>query len=150
MVSFTAQSLKHSVTNKIDAGKRKMIFKTKVGGLQKGKTLRLAMKHLLVHILGETYEEVTRLLQGYVENEVDMNPDNTCRENCGYYTLAKNHGCFKEQFCAQQSVCKGRIIDCNYIDSDMWVCKAVRLEIHYFFNPVNLFTKNSCNNTFGF
>ncbi|XP_045773209.1 uncharacterized protein LOC123872741 isoform X1 [Maniola jurtina] len=76
------------------------------------------------HKLGETYEEVTRLLQGYIENEVDMNSDNTCRENCAYYTLAEHHTCFKEQFCAQQAVCKGRIIDCNYIDSDMWVCRA--------------------------
>ncbi|XP_034832290.1 uncharacterized protein orion isoform X3 [Maniola hyperantus] len=78
------------------------------------------------HKLGETYEEVTRLLQGYIENEVDMNSDNTCRENCGHYTLAKHHTCFKEQFCAQQAACKGRIIDCNYIDSDMWVCRAAK------------------------
>ncbi|CAH2096557.1 unnamed protein product [Euphydryas editha] len=76
------------------------------------------------HKLGETYEEVTRLLQGYIENEVDMNPDQTCKENCAYYTLTESHGCFKEQFCAKQTKCKGRIIDCNYIDSDMWICMA--------------------------
>ncbi|XP_023948444.2 uncharacterized protein LOC112053291 isoform X1 [Bicyclus anynana] len=76
------------------------------------------------HKLGETYEEVTRLLQGYIENEVDMNSDNTCRENCAHYTLAEHHTCFKEQFCSKQPACKGRIIDCNYIDSDMWICRA--------------------------
>ncbi|XP_045448290.1 uncharacterized protein LOC123656677 [Melitaea cinxia] len=75
------------------------------------------------HILGETYDEVTRLLQGFVGNEVDMNPDGTCKENCAYYTLTKSYGCFKEQFC-QQEQCKGRIIDCRYIDSDMWICLA--------------------------
>lgn len=74
---------------------------------------------------GETYAQVTRLLQGYIENEVDMNADGTCRDNCAYYTLATRHGCFKEQFCAKQPVCNGRIIDCQYIDSDMWVCPAV-------------------------
>ncbi|CAH0715851.1 unnamed protein product, partial [Brenthis ino] len=78
------------------------------------------------HKRGETYEEVTRLLQGYIENEVDMNPDNTCKENCAYYTVAENHGCFKDQFCAKQTKCKGRIIDCNYIDSDMFICQAGR------------------------
>ncbi|CAH2048299.1 unnamed protein product, partial [Iphiclides podalirius] len=75
------------------------------------------------HKEGETYAEVTRLLQGYIENEVDMNAEGTCRDNCGYYTLAESHGCFKDQFCTKQPKCKGRIIDCQYIDSDMWVCQ---------------------------
>ncbi|XP_026760961.2 uncharacterized protein LOC113519932 isoform X1 [Galleria mellonella] len=76
------------------------------------------------HIEGETYDQVTRLLQGYIENEVDMNADGTCRENCAFYTLAQNHGCFKDQFCSKQPACKGRIIDCQFVDSDMWVCPA--------------------------
>ncbi|XP_047503173.1 uncharacterized protein LOC125048534 isoform X1 [Pieris napi] len=76
------------------------------------------------HVKGETYEEVTRLLQGYIENEVDMNPDMTCKENCAYYTLSKNYGCFKDMYCASQPTCKGRIINCQYVDSDMWVCPA--------------------------
>ncbi|CAH1638020.1 unnamed protein product [Spodoptera littoralis] len=73
-----------------------------------------------------TYAEVTRLLQGYVENEVDMNSDGTCKENCAFYTLTENHGCYKEQFCDKQDKCRGRIIDCQYLDSDMWVCPASR------------------------
>ncbi|KAL0839141.1 hypothetical protein ABMA28_017111 [Loxostege sticticalis] len=78
------------------------------------------------HIEGETYAEVTRLLQGYIENEVDMNADGTCRDNCAAYTVAENHGCFKDQFCAKQNACKGRILNCKYIDSDMWVCPSSR------------------------
>ncbi|KAH9634564.1 hypothetical protein HF086_006189 [Spodoptera exigua] len=73
-----------------------------------------------------TYAEVTRLLQGYVENEVDMNSDGTCKENCAFYTLTENHGCYSDQFCEKQEKCKGRIIDCQYLDSDMWVCPASR------------------------
>ncbi|KAM3962598.1 uncharacterized protein ACR2FA_003224 [Aphomia sociella] len=76
------------------------------------------------HIEGVTYDQVTRLLQGYIENEVDMNSEGTCRENCAFYTLTTNHGCFKDQFCVKQSTCSGRIIDCQYVDSDMWVCPA--------------------------
>ncbi|XP_050675769.1 uncharacterized protein LOC126972772 isoform X2 [Leptidea sinapis] len=76
------------------------------------------------HKEGETYAQVTRLLQGYIENEVDMNTEQTCKENCGYYTLAQNHGCFKDMYCARQPTCKGRIINCQYIDSDMTVCPA--------------------------
>ncbi|XP_013143941.1 PREDICTED: uncharacterized protein LOC106107598 isoform X2 [Papilio polytes] len=77
-----------------------------------------------IHKEGETYAEVTRLLQGYIENEVDMNTEGTCRDNCAYYTLAERHDCFKDQFCAKQETCNGRIINCQYIDSDMSVCQA--------------------------
>lgn len=78
------------------------------------------------HKEGETYVAVTRLLQGYIENEVDMNTDNTCRENCAAYQFAQNHGCFKDLYCAKQPKCTGKILHCQFIDSDMWVCPAVR------------------------
>ncbi|XP_063624573.1 uncharacterized protein LOC134796349 isoform X1 [Cydia splendana] len=78
------------------------------------------------HKEGETFAQVTRLLQGYIENEVDMNTDGTCRDNCAYYSLAERKGCFKELYCAKQRPCNGRILNCQYIDSDMWVCPAGR------------------------
>ncbi|XP_055710025.1 uncharacterized protein LOC129805843 isoform X2 [Phlebotomus papatasi] len=77
-----------------------------------------------VHVEGETYEQFTRLLQGYIENEVDMNTDGTCKENCAAYTFTQSHGCFKDLYCAQQPQCKGRIINCTYVDSDMWICPS--------------------------
>ncbi|CAD7090027.1 unnamed protein product [Hermetia illucens] len=77
-----------------------------------------------VYVKGETYDEVTRLLQGYIENEVDMNPDHTCRENCGYYVESKSHGCFKDLYCSRQPRCNGKILSCTYVDSDMWICPA--------------------------
>ncbi|XP_004925383.1 uncharacterized protein LOC101735738 isoform X3 [Bombyx mori] len=76
------------------------------------------------HEEGKTYDQVTRLLQGYIENEVDMNPQGTCQENCGYYTLTQRYGCYDDQLCTQQKTCGGRIINCQYIDSDMWVCPS--------------------------
>ncbi|CAH2981054.1 unnamed protein product [Chilo suppressalis] len=78
------------------------------------------------HKEGETYAEVTRFLQGYVENEVDMNSDGTCRDNCAYYSVAERYGCFKDMYCSKQRVCNGRILNCQYIDSDMWICPAKR------------------------
>ncbi|VEN36571.1 unnamed protein product [Callosobruchus maculatus] len=76
------------------------------------------------HIKGETYEEVTQLLQGYVQNEVDLNPEGTCRENCAEYTYTKSHGCYKNLFCQQQRRCNGKIINCHFYDADMWICPA--------------------------
>lgn len=95
---------------------------------------------------GETYAEVTRLLQGYIENEVDMNSEGTCRNDCGYYTLAESHDCFKDQFCAKQLKCKGRIIDCQYIDSDMWVCQSVSIHQLAPLKALHKNTRDVCSN----
>ncbi|KAH8396025.1 hypothetical protein KR222_001909 [Zaprionus bogoriensis] len=78
------------------------------------------------HIANVTYDEVTRLLQGYIENEVDMNTDETCRETCGYYQSTRSEGCFKDLYCARQPKCTGRLYNCQYVDSDMWVCPATQ------------------------
>ncbi|TDG40589.1 hypothetical protein AWZ03_012986 [Drosophila navojoa] len=75
-------------------------------------------------VLGKTYDEVTRLLQGYIENEVDLNADETCRETCSFYQSTRSEGCFKEYFCARQPKCTGRLYNCQFVDSDMWVCPA--------------------------
>lgn len=88
------------------------------------------------HVENETYLAVTRLRQGYIENEVDMNKDGTCRENCAAYTLTESYGCFKDQFCARQPKCKGKIMDCQFVDSDMWVCLSVGST-----NSISLFTQ---------
>nr|CAI5866844.1 unnamed protein product [Callosobruchus analis] len=92
-------------------------------------SMRNASRHLWncdpkKHIKGETYEEVTQLLQGYVQNEVDLNPEGTCRENCAEYTYTKSHGCYKNLFCQQQRRCNGKIINCHFYDADMWICPA--------------------------
>lgn len=80
------------------------------------------------YLKGENYDEVTRLLQGFVENEVDMNDEETCRENCGFYQSTKSQGCFKDLYCSRQPRCSGKLYHCTYIDSDMWICPAVSLE----------------------
>lgn len=77
------------------------------------------------HVEGETYVAVTRLLQGFIENEVDMNNDNTCRENCAAYQYAETYGCYKELYCARQPKCSGKILNCQFYDSDMWICPSV-------------------------
>ncbi|XP_062700151.1 uncharacterized protein LOC109408928 isoform X2 [Aedes albopictus] len=77
------------------------------------------------HKEGETYVQLTRLLQGYIENEVDMNTDNTCKENCAYYNWGvKQEQCYKDLYCSKQAKCAGKMYKCEYVDSDMWICPA--------------------------
>ncbi|XP_034484623.1 uncharacterized protein LOC117789658 [Drosophila innubila] len=78
------------------------------------------------HIPKVTYEEVTRLLQGYIENEVDLSSDGSCTETCGYYQNARSEGCFESgsKFCGQQPKCSGNVYNCQSDDFDMTVCQA--------------------------
>lgn len=78
------------------------------------------------HQLGSTYEEVTRLLQGYIENEVEMSKSHECWNTCNdYATEINSDGCFKDKFCSKQERCTGKIYNCTFIDSDMDVCQSV-------------------------
>ena len=43
----------------------------------------------------ETFLQVKGFLQGYIENEVDMNEYGTCRAKCSEYTYAESKGCYK-------------------------------------------------------
>ena len=58
-------------------------------------------------ILSETYKKVHRIkigsihktsliLQGYIENEVDMNELGTCKSKCSEYTYAEPLGCYRD------------------------------------------------------
>ena len=60
------------------------------------------------HQEGKTYVKMTELLQGVIENEVDLNNRASCKDKCSSYTVAETHGCFKGLFCAKQNRCKGR------------------------------------------
>ncbi|XP_071559484.1 uncharacterized protein Orion isoform X1 [Temnothorax nylanderi] len=79
-----------------------------------------------VHKLDETYTELKQLFQGFIVNEVDLNTQATCKENCAYYGYSKVYGCYQNQFCAKQHQCNGKILNCEYIDSDMWICPSDR------------------------
>ncbi|XP_037089046.1 uncharacterized protein LOC119109513 isoform X1 [Pollicipes pollicipes] len=92
------------------------------------------------HVEGTTFEQVTELLQGYMENEVDLNRDGTCNNNCAYYKRARHEGCYmvgnataanvtvqqKRNFmiCGHQRQCQGRVHDCHFYNADSTVCFA--------------------------
>ncbi|CAG9773540.1 unnamed protein product [Ceutorhynchus assimilis] len=77
-------------------------------------------------IKGKTYEEFTRLLQGHIQNEVDMNNGGTCRESCDSYPTTKNHGCYDgdSKYCREIERCNGQIIKCRFVESHMEICPS--------------------------
>lgn len=72
--------------------------------------------------LDDTYTELTRLLQGYIQNENDLSPQHTCSEGCGYYRYVEYQSCTKDTFCAKQDRCSGKLVECRHVDNDMSVC----------------------------
>lgn len=81
-----------------------------------------------------TFEEVTNFLQGYVDNEVNLNEEQTCRNTCSDYTSTKNYFCTDGTYCGQKEAgvererarCNGRVVGCQFIGSDLNVCSNVR------------------------
>jgi len=76
------------------------------------------------NVEGETYLEVYGFLQGYIENEVDLNVDRSCKSECSAYTYTKSEGCLADTFCENQNRCKGKIFDCETYDSHATVCMS--------------------------
>jgi len=103
------------------------------------------------HKEGETYLQITKLLQGFIENEVDMNDRGTCKASCSEYTFTSNKGCYKNLFCEKQPKCEGRIFDCQFFNADAWVCMSEKEEkrrydwVEYE-NGILLGDKGTCKN----
>lgn len=86
------------------------------------------------HYTVGTYEEVTNFLQGYIDNEVNLNPEGTCQNTCNDYKITENYGhCYDGTYCAlkpagaerDRAVCKGKIVNCEFLGSDLNVCSSV-------------------------
>lgn len=100
----------------------------------------------------ETYVRMTNLLQGFMENEVDMNPSKSCKNKCSSYSVTRNYGCFKDLFCAKQSKCTGRLFDCQFYHADSWVCMSESQDRRYdwieYEDHTLLGNKGSCRSEF--
>lgn len=86
------------------------------------------------HTESNDFEMITGFLQGFVDNEINLNPEETCQRTCTDYQLTRQFGCHNDTFCAQPlkntriNRCRGYVRDCEFIESDVEICPSVRLE----------------------
>lgn len=74
---------------------------------------------------GKTYLEITRLLQGHIENEADLNSERTCVDTCdNYQFVEKSFGCSEGSICNRQPRCQGTILSCSTVEDKMWICPS--------------------------
>lgn len=77
------------------------------------------------------FEMVTGFLQGFVENEKNLNPDNSCKNTCGDFRITRQYGCLNDTACGLSiknqriTKCKGVLRDCEYISSNVEICPSV-------------------------
>ncbi|KAH8298546.1 hypothetical protein KR044_010952, partial [Drosophila immigrans] len=73
---------------------------------------------------GIHYDQVTRLLQGYVENEVNLNSESNCFKSCEDYTDVRPETCVNDELCVKQPKCAGRLHSCQFVGADMTLCQS--------------------------
>lgn len=75
------------------------------------------------------YTSVTNFIQGYIDNEINLNKGMSCSGTCADSKLTKNYDCYNGTLCAhtnfQKTKCSGDIFDCDVIDSDGTACLVV-------------------------
>ena len=84
------------------------------------------------HFPADSFVEITNFIQGYVDNEVNINPEGTCWDSCSTYKLTKNYDCKEGTICdanyldKSKTRCDGAIRDCHFIPGNFNLCPNVR------------------------
>lgn len=81
----------------------------------------------------DSFIEISRFYQGYIDNEINMNREGNCRQTCSDFTKTKHYQCAEKTYCRgslepwEQSklLCKGEITNCQYFDGNLKICPAV-------------------------
>lgn len=74
-------------------------------------------------IEGENYLQITRLLQGHIENEADLNRERSCLNTCpNFQYVQSTFGCTEDSICNRQPKCQGKLVSCRSFNDDMWIC----------------------------
>lgn len=80
---------------------------------------------------GTYYTSITNFMQGYIDNEINLNEQHTCDGSCSVFKSTRNTGCQSDTMCAQshfaRTRCRGNIFDCSVIESDGVACRVVCL-----------------------
>lgn len=79
--------------------------------------------------IDDYYTAITNFMQGYIDNEINLNSDQSCTKTCPDYKQSKNFNCQDGTLCAHQNFqktrCSGDVINCSVIESDGTVCLVV-------------------------
>lgn len=78
-----------------------------------------------------SYHQITRFIQGYVDNEINLNPDDSCKATCSDYKKTRNYKCGTDTLCSDAvadhgaTKCNGTVYNCEFMDGDLTVCPVM-------------------------
>lgn len=76
-------------------------------------------------------------MQGYIDNEVNLNAENSCSGTCNNYRNTRNYNCQNETLCGHRNFmktrCLGEVLNCNTIDTNGIACLVVHKAKIFFF-----------------
>lgn len=79
-----------------------------------------------------TYTEITNFLQGFIDNEANLNAASSCTATCSDYRKAYHYHCQSGSLCDRNvndhdpAKCGGILRDCQEIDeSELTICETV-------------------------
>lgn len=78
-------------------------------------------------------------MQGFFDNELNFNKDDSCKKSCSDYTKAENVACTQDTMCSkadenrEKTICSGEIRDCenSEFDNEVEVCYSSRPDRRY-------------------
>lgn len=79
-------------------------------------------------VFADVYHQITRFIQGYVDNEVNLNQDASCKHTCSDHKQTKNFNCKSDTLCAENHIdlastkCNGTVLNCEFIGDDLTAC----------------------------
>lgn len=78
-----------------------------------------------------SYTEIVNFIQGYIDNEINFNREDTCSKQCSDFKHVDYHICRNSTLCIlnyldkNKTRCDGDIRSCEFIESDMELCPNV-------------------------
>lgn len=90
----------------------------------------ISMIEKQIFFLDHPRYQITNFLEGFIDNEANLNAENDCKQSCSDYKVAKSYTCLEETLCSKEpenpkSKCNGTLYNCDFIEADMSVCFTV-------------------------
>lgn len=92
--------------------------------------------HAFFSVLTDSYTEIVNFVQGYIDNEINFNREDTCSKQCSDFRHVDYHICRNNTLCIlnyldkNKTRCDGEIRSCEFVESDMYLCPNVGVINH--------------------
>lgn len=84
--------------------------------------------HFNVSSFSDSFIEISKFYQGYIDNEWHLNPEGKCDATCEEYVETRHYhctDCLPRTVQESQLICNGTVLNCQYFDGSISICPSV-------------------------